>query len=246
MAERAGAWPDFSPFPDERIPLAVMSQSWNRLTFLHWRYERAIVQRLLPRGLEVDAYDGAAWVALTPFVARVRPPHAPPLLSLSFPETNVRTYVRGPRGKRGVWFFSLDAARISAVLAARYLYHLPYMWSRMRVSEQPREIRYQSRRRWPKAAVESDIIIEPGAPFAPVELGDLDHFLTARWRLYTVARSGFALAKVEHPPWPLMRARVLRLDENLISAAGLPAPEGEPLVHYSLGVDVRVGPLAPV
>jgi uncharacterized protein len=58
--------------------------------------------------------------------------------------------------------------------------------------------------------------------------------------------SGFALAKVEHPPWPLMRARVLRLDENLISAAGLPAPEGEPLVHYSLGVDVRVGPLVPV
>jgi uncharacterized protein YqjF (DUF2071 family) len=31
------------------------------------------------------------------------------------------------------------------------------------------------------------------------------------------------------------------VDDSLISAAGLPEPSGEPLVHYSPGVDVRIG-----
>jgi uncharacterized protein len=31
------------------------------------------------------------------------------------------------------------------------------------------------------------------------------------------------------------------VDDQLITAAGLPAPGGEPLVHYSPGVDVAIG-----
>jgi uncharacterized protein YqjF (DUF2071 family) len=40
---------------------------------------------------------------------------------------------------------------------------------------------------------------------------------------------------VEHEPWPLHRATVRQLDGNLIEAAGLPVPEGEPVVHWSPG-----------
>jgi uncharacterized protein YqjF (DUF2071 family) len=31
------------------------------------------------------------------------------------------------------------------------------------------------------------------------------------------------------------------LDDELVMAAGYPRPVGEPLVHYSPGVDVRIG-----
>jgi uncharacterized protein YqjF (DUF2071 family) len=86
----------------------------------------------------------------------------------------------------------------------------------------------------------SEIAIEIGEPFAPEELTERDHFLTALWRLYTSSGGGLSYVQVEHPPWPLFRARVLKLDEDLLTAAGLPAPEGEPLVHYSPGVDVKV------
>src|ERR1044072_1701490 len=102
-----------------------MYQAWRNLTFLHWRYPPAVMQAHLPKGLQVDTFDGSAWLRL-----------APVLLGLTystFPETNVLTYVRGPDGKSGVWFFSLDAASLSAVIGARIAYGLPYMWSRMSV-----------------------------------------------------------------------------------------------------------------
>jgi uncharacterized protein YqjF (DUF2071 family) len=91
----------------------AMRQTWRNLTFLHGRHALAVVARSLPPGLRVDTFDGAAYVGLIPFeIHNLRGiPH--------FPETNVRTYVIGPDGSRAVWFFSLDAARLAAVIGAR-------------------------------------------------------------------------------------------------------------------------------
>ena len=83
--------------------------------------------------------------------------------------------------------------------------------------------------------------VRAGAPYQPGELGDRDHFLTARWVLFSVLAGRQFFARAEHPPWPLHRAEALTVDDSLISAAGLPEPRGEPLVHYSPGVDVRIG-----
>lgn len=220
-----------------------MFQSWNQLTFLHWSYEPEIIQRLVPSPLEVDTFDGRAWVALTPFInENVRTPLVPAVPWLSrFPETNVRTYVRAPDGSRGVWFFSLEASRLAAVLAARSAYALPYQWARMRLARRGDTMHYSSSRRWPgPAGAATDVAVEIGRAFEPAELRDLDHFLTARWRLYARFGRGLGFAVVWHVPWPLHSARVVKLHQDLFQAAGLPAPRGEPLVHYSPGVDVRV------
>src|SRR4051812_8969252 len=114
-----------------------MYQGWERLTFLHWRYSPAAIAPLIPPSLELDTFDGEAWVGLTPFkVTGLRPPGLPALPWLSeFPEMNVRTYVRGPDGERGIWFFSLEASRLAAVAGARLTYRLPYRWARMRVNQ---------------------------------------------------------------------------------------------------------------
>jgi hypothetical protein len=247
---------------DHHVPVAppvrrpVMLQHWRRLTFLHWRYPPQAVQALLPPGLEVETFDGAAWVGLVPFLMDgVRPPRVPPAPWLSrFPETNVRTYAVGPDGRSAIWFLSLDAARLGAVLAARGSYTLPYFWSRMSVGAQSTADRpvlggggvdrlaYRSRRRWPgPAGARCDADMELGAPFAAAELGPLDHFLTARYRLWTVVAGRLAAAAAEHPPWSLRRARLVDLDQDLLEAAGLPPPEGMPVVHASDGVRVRIG-----
>jgi uncharacterized protein YqjF (DUF2071 family) len=112
-----------------------MFQSWRWLTFLHWRYEPGEIRRLLPKGLELDTFDGSAWVALTPFLlSGLRPPFVPALPWIShFPEMNVRTYVRGPAGEPGIWFFTLEADRLAAVVGARLGYGLPYRWADMHV-----------------------------------------------------------------------------------------------------------------
>ncbi len=221
---------------------AAMANTWDELTFIHWRFDPAVVQQLLPAGLTVHTFDGDAWVGLVPFMMRVRPPGLPSVPWLTeFAETNVRTYVRGPDGSPGVWFFSLDAARLGAVVVARTTYRLPYFWSKMRTIRSGSRIEYRTRRRWPKPSGSSTVIVEIGEPFAPDELTSLDHFLTARWALYTASRTGFRHARVAHKPWPLTTAHLVAIDDTLVTAAGLPSPSGEPIVHYSSSVDVRIG-----
>ena len=80
-----------------------------------------------------------------------------------------------------------------------------------------------------------------GDRYTPAELDERDHFLTARWILYSVSGSRYRLARACHQPWPLHRAQVRAVDDRLIQAAGLPHPQGEPLAHYSPGVDVAIG-----
>jgi uncharacterized protein YqjF (DUF2071 family) len=216
---------------------------WDELTFLHWRYPAPQVQRLLPKGLEVETIDGTAWVGLVPFFLRVGLPHLPSVPWLSrFPETNVRTYVRSGDGQRGIWFFSLDAARLGAVIAARATYRIPYFWARMRIERSGSTIRYESRRRWPgPRGARSAAVVEIDEPYAAADLTELDHFLTARWALYSAPWTGLHIARAAHEPWPLHRARATHVDDDLVRAAGLAEPAGSPLVHFSPSVEVRIG-----
>lgn len=233
---------------DGRCPFTVrhpvMIHRWERLTFVHWSYPPGDVQRLLPPGLHAETYDGQAWVGLVPFQMWVAPPRLPALPWLGrFCETNVRTYVRDEHGRVGVWFFSLEAARLAAVVAARVSYRLPYFWASMRLREGASRVTYSTRRRWPgPPGTGGTVEVRPGEAIAAADVSQLEHFLTARWRLFSHAPGGrLRYADAEHPPWELHRAALVQCDDSLVTAAGLPRPEGDALVHYSPGVQVRIG-----
>src|SRR5262249_26340109 len=124
----------------------LMLQGWHEITFFHWSADPVLVQRRLPPGLTVDTINGQAWISLTPFLLTgLRPAFCPPALGRTFPEMNLRTYVVGPSGP-GIWFFSLDAARLYAVLGARATFGLPYFWAKMVVGTNPKENIYHSKR----------------------------------------------------------------------------------------------------
>jgi uncharacterized protein YqjF (DUF2071 family) len=228
------------PFEIDR---PVMLQRWERLAFLHWSFDPDVVQRLLPASLTVEPFDGRAWVGLVPFYMRVATPRVRPIPWLSqFCETNVRTYVRDAEGRSGIWFFSLDAARVGAVVTARTTYRLPYFWSRMRIMESPDAFAYSCVRRAPgPRGARSDVALDLGHAYAANQLTSFDHFLTARWTLFSVRDMRFRFARAFHDPWPLRRAEVRRCDDELLRAAGLPGNDDAPVVHYSDGVDVRIG-----
>ena len=220
-----------------------MLQGWYTLASIHWRYDPAVVQALLPPGFRVDTFDGSAWVGVLPFhMRRVRLPGLPAFGPLStFPETNVRTYLIDPAGRRGVWFCSLDITRLAPTLVARVSYRLPYCWAHMSIDQDGDLWRYRSQRRWPKGTASTAIDVRVGDPIAPADVSDLEHFLSARWALGTTYGPLPMWAEVDHPPWPLHRAELLRCDQTLTAAAGLPDPEGDPVVLWSPGVDVRIG-----
>jgi uncharacterized protein len=230
------------PFPPVPVERAVMRMRWASISFLHWSYDVDVVQALLPDGLTVEPYDGRAWVGLIPFQMTVAPPAGPEVPWLShFPETNVRTYVRGPNGISGIWFFSLDASRLAAVAAARTSWGLPYFWSDMRVDRTERQLTYRSARRASRPRAQSEVDVAIGDPIPQTELSTFDHYLTARFVLFARYLGRLWYTRADHPPWSLRRVQVTHVDDHLLTAAGLPAPTGEPVVHFSDGVDVRVG-----
>lgn len=234
-------YPPVCPWNIRRPP---MRMTWSKLTMVHWRYPVEEVQALVPPGLTVETFNGSAWVGLVPFEMAVDVPFAPAMKRiLHFPETNVRTYVRGRRGEPGVWFFSLEASSLPAVVTARAGYGVPYFWSSMDVNVTDDIARYRTnRRRWPgPAGARSYVEVEIGRPFEQDEIGDLDHFLTARWALYGQIGPLITYGKMHHEPWPLQHANLVRCNDELVAAAGLAPPTGAAVVHYSPGVNVRSG-----
>jgi len=217
-----------------------MHQRWHEISFLHWRCQPALLQDRLPPQLRLDQFDGSAWLSLTPFLLQgMRPPLVPRFLGLDFPETNLRTYVLGPDGP-GIWFFSLDAGRLSAVVGARAVYGLPYYRAEMEVKITDRDLLYVSNR---SGRANVAIRIERGAAISAPSQRDL--FLTARFRLYSLRKRTLLTAEVSHPPWQLNALRILQFEEGLRQAAGL-LFEGDPdLCHHSVGVDAKIGPPIP-
>ena len=139
---------------------AVMRQNWRDLLFLHWAVSPQLLRPLVPPQLELDLFEGTAYIGLVPFtMTGVRPVGVPPIWGLSsFHETNLRTYVHLGNRDPGVWFFNLEAANSIAVRLARALFHLPYHHARMflehersegKESAGPATIVYAGVRLWP-------------------------------------------------------------------------------------------------
>jgi uncharacterized protein len=234
-----------SPDADTTIVRPLMRQSWRNVSFLHWRYDPSLVQRLIPDQIRLDLFDGDCWVGLVPFlIGDLSTPKGPALPWLSrFPETNVRTYVLDRTGRRGVWFFSLDAARWPAVVGARLAFGLPYYWARMSEGRHGETARYSSTRLTPPGA-SCRVKIEIGSPIA--DPSPLEVFLTARFRLYARRHGSVIMSEVSHQRWPLQQARICEMKQDLVRSARIPESPSPPLVHFSAGVDVLIAPPQPV
>lgn len=220
-----------------------MYQSWLRLLFLHWHLPPKALRPHIPESLTVDTFDNQAWIGITPFACRLRPVFSPPLPWLgSFHEINLRTYVHH-RGVPGVWFFSLDADRLPAVLGARIAYRLPYRWARIGMTEeQEGAISYTSHRH-SRPRAEFVARWKPGEVSGKAAPESLEFFLVERYCLYAYQKGQLFRGRIFHEPWTLQEAVLENLQSTMLQAHGLQVAASQPLVHYSAMQHVAVWPL---
>ena len=228
------------PWPLPREPW-IMAQSWHDLLFAHWPMEAAALRPHVPRSLEIDTFNGQAWLGIVPFrMSGVRLRWTPALPGLSaFPELNVRTYVSAQK-KPGVWFFSLDAANAIAVAAARFSFHLPYFTARMKCEENHGWIHYRSERIHrgaPAGVLEGRY--RPVGNFFEAQPASLEHFLIERYCLYSAAsRERIYRGEIHHPAWRLQSAEAEFAHNSIAEAAGLTLPKHAPLLHFARRQDM--------
>ena len=228
----------------------IMHQAWGKLLFMHWRIREESLRPLIPERLQIDTFDGSAWIAVTPFTMwdiRAFPPYLPPVPGLSsMHELNVRTYVHLD-GVPGVWFFSLDANGSVAVVTARTFFHLPYFNAEMNLEESGKTIVYSSSRTERDApTAEFDATWKIGETLAYSHPGSLEFFLTERYCLYAAHKQKLYRCRIFHQPWPLQKAELSALNSTMIESHSLPTPEDAPLLHYAEELSVDIWPLEEV
>ena len=162
----------------------------------------------------------------------------------------MRLYSREPDGTRGVVFLSLDASRLAVVLAARAA-GIPYVWSRASfaggdavppgelgvVGMAGRQSGYLVRRF--RGGARSDFAVVP--EFDVKATDPLSVHLTARFGLHSRFRGKTLYVPNEHSAWPLYRARVALLEDQLVRAAGIEVAGPPESVLFSPGVRTQFG-----
>lgn len=220
-----------------------MAQTWHDLLFAHWSVPMEQLRRLIPATIEIDTYEGQAWIGVVPFRmsgVRLRGTPSLPWFS-SFPEMNVRTYVVVD-GKPGVFFFSLDAGNPIAVSVARAWFHLPYFNARMSLKEEMGKIQYATKRK-SKMGPSADFQgwYRPKGNIFQSQPGSLEHWLTERYCLYATNQSNkIYRAEIHHTPWPLQPAECSLQKNTMTQPLSIQLPETEPLLHFARRIDVTV------
>lgn len=235
--EDADPWPAGPVLPGPYL----MEQSWSEAIILHWRLPASVAAAHMPPGVEPDVFDGSTWVGLIGFrmggtrlAGRVPLPYVG-----TFPEINVRLYSRAADGSRGVVFLSLDSPRLAVVLAARAA-GVPYVWSRCRASVTDGVVPvygYDVERRGRQAS--ASFAVRPDATTQADDRLSLE--LTARFGMHTRFAGRTFFLPVSHRPWPLHRAELVHLDDELLGAVGLDVSGPPESVLFSPGVRTLFG-----
>lgn len=217
-------------------------QHWRSLLFMHWPVPIDMLRPLVPRELELDLFDGRAYVGIVPFVMEgIRPWWCPRRWGFHFLETNVRTYVLH-RHRPGVYFFSLEASSRIAVKTARAFWGLPYHYAQMSMRKTETCTTYTSRRAPGGDAF--SVRYRVGPSLGPALPDSQAFFFLERYLLFVERDDSIACGQVCHTPYPAHSAVIEEVDDQLVSAAGLPPVRGLPeFAHFSPGVDVEVFPL---
>ncbi|MBS1875210.1 MAG: DUF2071 domain-containing protein [Acidobacteria bacterium] len=248
--------PDLGAIPVEHRPLPVPDRpwagrmSWRDLLFAHWPIPASALRPHVPAALEIEEFRGTAWLAVIPFEMtdmRLRGAPAIPGLARTL-ELNVRTYVR--RGSvPGVWFFSLDAESRLAVMGARRLYHLNYLYARMDIERTNDGVSLYTCRRVHRGAPPAKFSAgyrPTGAP-RPSEPGSLEHWLTERYVLFSTDRRGrLYRGDIHHAPWLLQPAKADIAINTMTEQLGVTLPAARPILHFAKPLDVLVWTLEPM
>jgi len=216
-----------------------MHQKWNDLLFLHWPVEPEVLRPFIPPQLEIDTFEGHAWIGITPFSLHdVHLNGIPPLPGLSsFHELNVRTYVHH-NGLPGIWFFSLDASKVLPAVAARLFFMLPYFKAQIEFWQTAGQFNFDLTRVASTASFRASWTA--GVRLRDPDLESLAFFLVERYCYFAVENQSIYMTRIYHHPWILDEATVLSHESTMIQNIGICEPTATPLAYFSREQNVEI------
>jgi uncharacterized protein YqjF (DUF2071 family) len=204
------------------VPREFLAAEWRYLAMLNYRVPPEWLTPFVPKGTELDLWDGAAYVSVVGFHFRdTRLLGVPIPFHRTFEEVNLRFYVRRVvRGevRRGVTFIRELVPRPAIAAVARLTYNEPYRAVPMRhqidvasPTATPVVVEYG----WKASPVWSRIRVEPTGVPMPLRPGSEEEFITQHFWGYTRQRDGSTVEyEVRHQPWRVWQLRAGHLDDD--------------------------------
>jgi len=232
---------------------AFLTARWEDLVLLNWAAPETLLEPLLPRGTELDRWQGEALISLVGFRFRDTrvlgvsiPGHR------NFPEVNLRFYVRRDvdgTARRAVVFVREIVPRRAIAAIARWIYNEPYLAAPMRERVALDAGRGgEAEFAWWHGGHAFTLRAAVDGPAAPLCPGSEAEFVTEHYYGYTRQRDGGTLEyAVEHPRWRVWSAYQHSFYGPARSLYGdglgamLAAPPRSAYVAVGSPVTVRVG-----
>lgn len=205
-------------------------QEWNRAIFLHWRVDIEELKKFVPKEIEIDLFNGEAWVSVVAFtMEKIRPKNLPYFAPISnFDEINVRTYVK--EGERtGVYFLSIEGGKKMSCKLAKGISELPYRYSKMSRNTNS----YNSK----NDEFNDQLDVEFNIGNQIEKKSELDVWLTERYALFQDAKDYINEYEIHHVEWTLNTIELERVKLNYPRFKKLINNEPD-LSHYSKGIQV--------
>ncbi|WP_042724272.1 YqjF family protein [Chthoniobacter flavus] len=202
-------------------PRVFLTAEWRSLLMVNYVMDPAVLRPLVPRGVELDLWQGEALVSMVGFLfLDTRVLGVPIPFHRDFEEVNLRFYVRRetPEGwRRGVIFVREIVPRWAIASLARGLYNEPYLACPMRhhLTAGTCEYGWHFAGRWNSLSAEFR-----GEPVLLGE-GSAEEFIFEHYWGYTRLRDGStAEYQVEHPRWRAWTAENPRLEGDMTALYG--------------------------
>jgi uncharacterized protein YqjF (DUF2071 family) len=226
-----------------------LAAQWQYLAMINYRVPSDILQPYLPKGTELDLWQGKAMVSMVGFLfnhTKVFGVHWP--MHTHFEEVNLRLYVRrwnGTRWKRGVAFVSEIVPRPAIAIIANALYneHYRYMPTRHQIVRQKQQL--QLHYGWKYKGAWNDLHIVADDQLQPIFDGSIEHFILEHYWGYNQLNQHTTIEYgVEHEPWQVYPVISHAFNCNVADIYGsqwVPYLQGQPhSVMLAQGSDVIV------
>ncbi|WP_174733118.1 YqjF family protein [Mesobacillus harenae] len=211
----------------------IMTQVWENTAFFHWPIPKKTIRDNVPHELEIDSFNGNAWIGIVPFrVSEMRVRFLPKIPFMnSFNELNLRTYVTF-KGVPGVYFFTLDANHPVVAGLARVFYGLPYNNAELTIQNEKDFLVIKSGRNNKKGLFEFQGSYRPSSSIFLSEVGSMEEFLTERYCLWTKRGNKLFRADIHHTKWELQKAEAEVLKNTIGAGLSSNLFASQPVFHY--------------
>jgi len=192
--------------------MSFLTAEWRKLAFANYEIEPDVLKPYLPKGTELDIWNGRCYASLVGFMfQKVRVLGLKIPFHTAFEEVNLRFYVRyfaEGKWKRGVVFIHEFVPKFAISFVANTLYHERYKTMRMRhrweTGQDSQAVSYE----WKTGGRWHSFQLRAGLEPLPILPGSEAEFITEHyWGYSKQAKNKTVEYQVTHPKWAVYEVK---------------------------------------